>query len=43
MGITKLADLVRFDAPDAISCKDINEYSGEQGSIHVLCITLINV
>ncbi|XP_028284428.1 probable flap endonuclease 1 homolog [Parambassis ranga] len=29
MGITKLADLVRFDAPDAISYKDISEYTGK--------------
>lgn len=29
MGITKLADLVRSDAPDAISHKDISDYSGK--------------
>ncbi|KAJ0012182.1 hypothetical protein NQD34_013157 [Periophthalmus magnuspinnatus] len=28
MGITKLADLVRFEAPNAISHKDIRDYSG---------------
>lgn len=29
MGITKLADLVRFEAPEAISHKDISDYSGK--------------
>ncbi|CAL9688505.1 unnamed protein product [Knipowitschia caucasica] len=29
MGITKLADLVRTEAPDAISHKDISDYSGK--------------
>uniref|UniRef100_H3CQY2 Zgc:110269 n=1 Tax=Tetraodon nigroviridis TaxID=99883 RepID=H3CQY2_TETNG len=29
MGITKLADLIRFDAPDAISYKDISDYTGK--------------
>ncbi|KAK7945345.1 hypothetical protein WMY93_001073 [Mugilogobius chulae] len=29
MGITKLADLVRSEAPDAISHKDISDYSGK--------------
>ncbi|XP_033838406.2 probable flap endonuclease 1 homolog [Periophthalmus magnuspinnatus] len=29
MGITKLADLVRFEAPNAISHKDIRDYSGK--------------
>lgn len=29
MGITKLADLIRSDAPDAISHKDISDYAGE--------------
>ncbi|XP_069368058.1 probable flap endonuclease 1 homolog isoform X2 [Paralichthys olivaceus] len=29
MGITKLADLIRFDAPGAISHKDISDYSGK--------------
>lgn len=28
MGITKLADLIRSDAPDAISYKDISDYTG---------------
>uniref|UniRef100_A0A8C6USP2 Zgc:110269 n=1 Tax=Neogobius melanostomus TaxID=47308 RepID=A0A8C6USP2_9GOBI len=30
MGITKLADLVRFEAPEAISHKDISDYSGKK-------------
>lgn len=29
MGITKLADLVRLEAPEAISHKDISDYSGK--------------
>ncbi|KAM4557730.1 putative flap endonuclease 1 homolog [Fundulus diaphanus] len=29
MGITKLADLIRSDAPDALSHKDISDYSGK--------------
>lgn len=29
MGITKLADLIRSDAPDAISHKEIQDYSGK--------------
>ncbi|XP_041848764.1 probable flap endonuclease 1 homolog [Melanotaenia boesemani] len=29
MGITKLADLIRLDAPDAISHKDISAYTGK--------------
>uniref|UniRef100_UPI0037E81B97 probable flap endonuclease 1 homolog n=1 Tax=Semicossyphus pulcher TaxID=241346 RepID=UPI0037E81B97 len=29
MGITKLADLIRSDAPDAISHKDISDYTGK--------------
>ncbi|KAM6989289.1 putative flap endonuclease 1 homolog [Tautogolabrus adspersus] len=29
MGITKLADLIRLDAPDAISHKDISDYTGK--------------
>lgn len=29
MGITKLADLIRFEAPEAISHKDISDYSGK--------------
>lgn len=29
MGITKLADLIRSDAPDAISYKDISDYTGK--------------
>lgn len=29
MGITKLADLIRSDAPDAISYKDITDYTGK--------------
>ncbi|KAM6918285.1 putative flap endonuclease 1 homolog [Xenentodon cancila] len=29
MGITKLADLIRSDAPDAVSYKDINDYTGK--------------
>ncbi|XP_062285315.1 probable flap endonuclease 1 homolog [Scomber scombrus] len=29
MGITKLADLIRFDAPGAISHKDISDYTGK--------------
>ncbi|XP_068605242.1 probable flap endonuclease 1 homolog [Brachionichthys hirsutus] len=29
MGITKLADLIRSDAPDAISRKDIRDYTGK--------------
>ncbi|XP_039458740.1 probable flap endonuclease 1 homolog isoform X2 [Oreochromis aureus] len=29
MGITKLADLIRSDAPDAISYKDITHYTGK--------------
>lgn len=28
MGITKLADLIRSHAPDAISYKDISDYTG---------------
>lgn len=36
MGITKLADLIRSDAPDAISYKDISDYTGKN-----LCITHI--
>lgn len=28
MGITKLADLIRSDAPEAISHKDISDYTG---------------
>jgi hypothetical protein len=28
MGITKLADLIRIAAPDAISYKDISDYTG---------------
>lgn len=28
MGIKKLADLIRSDAPDAISHKEISDYSG---------------
>lgn len=28
MGITKLADLIRCDAPDAVSYKDISDYTG---------------
>lgn len=30
MGIKKLADLIRSDAPDAISYKDISDYTGKQ-------------
>lgn len=30
MGITKLADLVRFEAPEAIAHKDISDYSGKK-------------
>lgn len=30
MGITKLADLIRSDAPDAISYKDISDYTGKK-------------
>ncbi|KAM4728436.1 putative flap endonuclease 1 homolog [Anableps anableps] len=29
MGITKLADLIRSDAPDAVSYKDISDYTGK--------------
>ncbi|KAM9321987.1 putative flap endonuclease 1 homolog [Pholidichthys leucotaenia] len=29
MGITKLADLIRCDAPDAVSHKDISDYTGK--------------
>lgn len=29
MGITKLADLIRADAPGAISHKDISDYTGK--------------
>lgn len=29
MGISKLADVIRSDAPDAISHKDISDYAGE--------------
>ncbi|KAG7524175.1 putative flap endonuclease 1-like [Solea senegalensis] len=29
MGITKLADLIRFNAPDAICHKDISDYTGK--------------
>lgn len=28
MGITKLADLIRSDAPDAVCRKEISDYSG---------------
>ena len=29
MGITKLADLIRLEAPKAISHKDISDYTGK--------------
>lgn len=29
MGITKLADLIRSDAPGAISYKNISDYTGK--------------
>lgn len=37
MGITKLADLIRSDAPDAISHKDISDYTGNIPHISLLC------
>lgn len=41
MGITKLADLIRFDAPDAISYKDISDYTGKNLYIaHILALML---
>lgn len=31
MGITKLADLIRSEASDAVSYKDISDYTGNTG------------
>lgn len=44
MGITKLADLIRSDAPDAISYKEIGDYSGnvpDHAAISVLLARFI--
>lgn len=30
MGITKLADLIRSSSPDAVSYKDISDYTGNR-------------
>lgn len=42
MGITKLADLIRSDAPDSISYKDISDYTGKNlCSSHIFALMLI--
>lgn len=44
MGITKLADLIRSDAPDAISYKDISDYTGTNSCIpHIYARMLIEL
>lgn len=40
MGITKLADLIRLDAPGAISHKDIGDYTGNIPDLaFIFCFT----
>lgn len=38
MGIKKLADLIRSDAPDAISQKEISDYSGNDRDHAAICL-----
>ena len=35
MGILKLADLIRSEAPDAITHKDIGDYTGKSTHLNV--------
>lgn len=34
MGILKLADLIRFDAPASVKSKEIGDYSGKISVLH---------
>lgn len=43
MGITKLADLIRLNAPDAISHKDIIDYSGNVADLASISLFYFHV